>query len=53
MAQLLQMLNCSCRYTVKELLIHDFFMPEELIGLRVEIKNKDGELTGINNEVGG
>lgn len=39
------------RSTVKQLLSDDFFMPEELIGIRVEIKNRDADLSDINSEV--
>ncbi|VDP22959.1 unnamed protein product [Soboliphyme baturini] len=39
------------RYTAKDLLIHDFFMPEELIGLRVEIKGRENAVCSTGNEV--
>ncbi|VDN01240.1 unnamed protein product [Thelazia callipaeda] len=39
------------RATVKQLLSDDFFTPEELIGIRVEIKNRDADLSDINSEI--
>lgn len=36
---------------MKQLLTDDFFMPEELIGIRVEVKNRDADLSDINSEV--
>ena len=39
------------RSTVKQLLVDDFFTPEELIGIRVEIKNRDADLVELNSEV--
>uniref|UniRef100_F1KQU5 non-specific serine/threonine protein kinase n=1 Tax=Ascaris suum TaxID=6253 RepID=F1KQU5_ASCSU len=39
------------RSTVKQLLADDFFMPEELIGIRVEIKNRDADLNDVNTEI--
>lgn len=39
------------RSTVKQLLVDDFFTPEELIGIRVEIKNRDVDLAELNSEV--
>ncbi|VIO87624.1 Protein kinase domain containing protein [Brugia malayi] len=39
------------RSTVKQLLSDDFFTPEELIGIRVEIKNRDADLSDINSEI--
>lgn len=36
---------------MKQLLADDFFMPEELIGIRVEIKNRDADLNDVNTEV--
>lgn len=39
------------RSTVKQLLADDFFTPEELIGIRVEIKNRDLDLAELNVEV--
>lgn len=41
----------SERSTVKQLLADDFFMPEELIGIRVEIKNRDADLADTNTEI--
>ncbi|EJD74728.1 WNK protein kinase [Loa loa] len=38
------------RSTVKQLLSDDFFTPEELIGIRVEIKNRDADLSDVNSE---
>ncbi|KAK0399205.1 hypothetical protein QR680_002938 [Steinernema hermaphroditum] len=37
------------RATVKQLLNDDFFLPEELMGIRVEVKNRD--LTSANTEI--
>ncbi|KRX84223.1 Serine/threonine-protein kinase WNK1 [Trichinella sp. T6] len=39
------------RYTARDLLIHNFFMPEELIGLRIEIKDRDAVISTTNNEI--
>ncbi|VDM59715.1 unnamed protein product, partial [Angiostrongylus costaricensis] len=39
------------RSTVKQLLADDFFTPEELIGIRVEIKNRDLDLSELNVEI--
>uniref|UniRef100_A0A0N4W7V6 non-specific serine/threonine protein kinase n=1 Tax=Haemonchus placei TaxID=6290 RepID=A0A0N4W7V6_HAEPC len=39
------------RSTVKQLLADDFFTPEELIGIRVEIKNRDLDLAELNVEI--
>eukprot|EP00080_Pristionchus_pacificus_P012918 PDM72938.1 hpo-11 [Pristionchus pacificus] len=39
------------RSTVKQLLVDDFFTPEELIGIRVEIKNRDVDLAELNSEI--
>ncbi|CDW54962.1 protein wnk isoform l; protein wnk isoform h; pro tein wnk isoform c; protein wnk isoform b [Trichuris trichiura] len=39
------------RYSAKDLLIHDFFMPEELIGLRLEVKDRETTVASSNNEV--
>uniref|UniRef100_A0A0R3S2E2 non-specific serine/threonine protein kinase n=1 Tax=Elaeophora elaphi TaxID=1147741 RepID=A0A0R3S2E2_9BILA len=39
------------RSTVKQLLSDDFFTPEELIGIRVEIKNRDADLSDVNSEI--
>lgn len=39
------------RYSVKELLLMNFFMPEELIGLRIEIQNRDVAILSSNSEV--
>ncbi len=39
------------RSTVKQLLADEFFMPEELAGCRVDIKNRDAELSETNTEV--
>ncbi|EPB77142.1 hypothetical protein ANCCEY_03758 [Ancylostoma ceylanicum] len=39
------------RSTVKQLLADDFFTPEELIGIRVEIKNRDLDLAELNVEM--
>lgn len=36
---------------MKELLVADFFMPEDLIGLRVELKNKETDVSGTTQEV--
>lgn len=36
---------------MKQLLVDDFFTPEELIGIRVEIKNRDVDLAELNSEV--
>lgn len=44
-------MDCYSRYTVKELLLNDFFMPEELIGLRVEIKNRETAVSSSSSEV--
>ncbi|KFD52644.1 hypothetical protein M513_06491 [Trichuris suis] len=39
------------RYSAKDLLIHDFFMPEELIGLRLEVKDRETTVASSSNEV--
>ncbi|EGT54780.1 hypothetical protein CAEBREN_00152 [Caenorhabditis brenneri] len=39
------------RSTVKQLLVDDFFTPEDLIGIRVEIKNRDADLNDLNVEI--
>ncbi|MFH4973911.1 hypothetical protein AB6A40_000620 [Gnathostoma spinigerum] len=39
------------RSTVKQLLADDFFTPEELIGIRVEIKNREADLSTNNTEI--
>lgn len=39
------------RYTMKQLLIHDFFMPEELIGLRIELKDKEEMVANKDTKV--
>ncbi|KAK5969961.1 Serine/threonine-protein kinase WNK1 [Trichostrongylus colubriformis] len=39
------------RSTVKQLLADDFFTPEELIGIRVEIRNRDQDLAELNVEI--
>ncbi|CAI4227529.1 unnamed protein product [Auanema sp. JU1783] len=39
------------RSTVKQLLADDFFTPEELIGIRVEIMNRDVHLAELNLEI--
>uniref|UniRef100_A0A1I8A8P8 non-specific serine/threonine protein kinase n=1 Tax=Steinernema glaseri TaxID=37863 RepID=A0A1I8A8P8_9BILA len=39
------------RATVKHLLNDDFFLPEELMGIRVEIKNREADLTNTNTEI--
>ncbi|CAD6192850.1 unnamed protein product [Caenorhabditis auriculariae] len=39
------------RSTVKQLLADDFFTPEELVGIRVEIKNRDVDLSDMNVEI--
>ncbi|KRY69720.1 Serine/threonine-protein kinase WNK1 [Trichinella pseudospiralis] len=39
------------RYTARDLLIHNFFMPEELIGLRIEMKDRDAVISTTNNEI--
>uniref|UniRef100_A0A5S6R1U4 non-specific serine/threonine protein kinase n=1 Tax=Trichuris muris TaxID=70415 RepID=A0A5S6R1U4_TRIMR len=39
------------RYSAKDLLIHDFFMPEELIGLRLEIKDRETTVASSSNEI--
>ncbi|CAB3409451.1 unnamed protein product [Caenorhabditis bovis] len=39
------------RSTVKQLLADDFFTPEELAGIRVEIKNRDADLNDLNVEI--
>ncbi|CAI5449235.1 unnamed protein product [Caenorhabditis angaria] len=39
------------RSTVKQLLVDDFFTPEDLVGIRVEIKNRDTDLNELNVEI--
>ena len=39
------------RATVKDLLADEFFNPEDLAGIRVDIKNRDADLTDMNVEV--
>uniref|UniRef100_A0A0N4U3W6 non-specific serine/threonine protein kinase n=1 Tax=Dracunculus medinensis TaxID=318479 RepID=A0A0N4U3W6_DRAME len=39
------------RATVKSLLADDFFIPEELLGIRIEIKNREIDLNEANTEI--
>ncbi|CAJ0587592.1 unnamed protein product, partial [Mesorhabditis spiculigera] len=39
------------RCTVKQLLNDDFFLPDELLGVRVELKNRDVDLAENNQEI--
>ncbi|PAV66549.1 hypothetical protein WR25_22555 [Diploscapter pachys] len=39
------------RATVKDLLADEFFNPEDLAGIRVDIKNRDADLTDMNVEI--
>lgn len=36
---------------MKSLLADDFFIPEELLGIRIEIKNREIDLNEANTEV--
>ena len=41
----------KCFLQVKQLLADDFFTPEEQIGVRIDIKNRENDLNETNNEI--
>ncbi|KAF7632501.1 Protein kinase domain-containing protein [Meloidogyne graminicola] len=43
--------NKEERSTVRQLLNDEFFMPEEQFGIRIDIQNREQELTGANTEI--